>query len=74
MKALHDTIGPGGVFYGLRHVPVILDICHDMEELCPNAWLMNYTNPMAIISWAVSDYTRIKMLVYATVFRIPLTH
>ena len=55
-----DTIGPGGVFYGLRHVPVILDICHDMEELCPNAWLMNYTNPMCIISWAVSDYTCIK--------------
>ena len=55
-----DTVGPGGVFYGLRHVPVILDICHDMEELCPNAWLMNYTNPMAIISWTVSDYTHIK--------------
>ena len=55
-----DTVGPGGVFYGLRHVPVILDICHDMEELCPNAWLMNYTNPLSIISWAVSDYTHIK--------------
>jgi alpha-galactosidase len=55
-----DTIGPGGVFYAMRHVPVILDICRDMEELCPDAWLMNYTNPMAIISWAVSDYTRIK--------------
>jgi alpha-galactosidase len=55
-----DTIGAGGVFYGARHVPVLLDICHDMEELCPNAWLFNYTNPMSIISWAVSDYTRIK--------------
>ena len=55
-----DTIGPGGVFYAMRHVPVILDICRDMEELCPDAWLMNYTNPMAIISWAVSDYTHIK--------------
>jgi alpha-galactosidase len=55
-----DTIGAGGVFYGARHVPVLLDICRDMEELCPNAWLFNYTNPMAIISWAVSDYTRIK--------------
>ena len=54
------TIGPGGVFNGARHVPPILDICHGMEELCPDAWLMNYTNPMAIISWAVSDYTRIK--------------
>jgi alpha-galactosidase len=55
-----DTIGPLGVFYGSRHVPAILAICRDMEELCPNAWLMNYANPMAIISWAVSDYTRIK--------------
>ncbi len=54
------TMGPCGVFNGVRHVLPILDICHDMEELCPDAWLMNYTNPMAIISWAVSDYTRIK--------------
>ena len=55
-----DTIGPGGVFYGSRHVPVILDICHDMEKLCPDAWLLNYTNPMAIITWAVNDYTHLK--------------
>ena len=55
-----DTVGAGGVFYALHNLPVILDICRDMEELCPNAWLLNYTNPMAIISWAVSDYTRIK--------------
>ena len=54
------TMGPCGVFNGARHVPPILDICHEMEELCPDAWLMNYTNPMAIISWSVSDYTRIK--------------
>ena len=59
-QGVGDTLGPGGVFYGARHVPVILEICHDMEELCPDAWLLNYTNPMAIISWAVSDYTRIK--------------
>ena len=55
-----DTVGAGGVFYGLRNGQIILDICHDMEKLCPDAWLMNYTNPMSIISWAVSDYTRIK--------------
>jgi alpha-galactosidase len=59
-QAVGDTIGPGGVFYGSRHIPVILDICHDMEELCPNAWLINYTNPMAMICWAVNDYTNIK--------------
>ena len=55
-----DTIGPLGVFFGLRNVPVIMDICRDMAELCPNALLINYTNPLAIIGWAVSDYTRIK--------------
>jgi len=59
-QAIADTSGPGGVFYGSRHVAEILDICRDMAELCPQAWLLNYTNPMAIISWAVSDYTKIK--------------
>jgi alpha-galactosidase len=55
-----DTLGPLGVFFGLRNVPVILDICRDMAELCPEAMLINYTNPLAIIGWAVSDYTTIK--------------
>jgi alpha-galactosidase len=59
-EAVGDTIGPAGVFYGARHVPVILDICHDMEELCPDAWLLNYSNPMAIITWAIQDYSRVK--------------
>jgi len=59
-QAVGDTTGPGGVFYGARHVPVILDICKDMEKICPEAWLMNYTNPMSIIGWAVNDYTHIK--------------
>ena len=59
-QAVGDTTGVGGVFYGTRHVPVILDICRDMAELCPNAWLLSYTNPMAIICWAVNDYTKIK--------------
>ena len=54
------TMGPCGVFNGMRHVPPILDICHDMEELCPQAWLINYTNPLAIITWAVNDYTKVK--------------
>jgi alpha-galactosidase len=55
-----DAVGVGGVFSGLRHVPDILAICHDMEELCPDAWLFNYSNPQAIICRAVNDYTRIK--------------
>jgi len=59
-QAVGDTIGAGGVFYGLRHIPVLLDICHDMEELCSDAWLINYTNPMAMICWAMNDYSSIK--------------
>jgi alpha-galactosidase len=59
-EGVGDTLGPGGVFYAARHVPPILDICHDMEKICPDALLMNYTNPMAIISWSISDYTTIK--------------
>ena len=61
-EAVADTIGPGGVFYGARNVPAILDICQDMEELCPDAWLLNYSNPMAIITWAINDYTRVKTI------------
>jgi len=41
-----ETNGPGGLFKGLRTIPVILDICKDMEELCPKAWLINFTNPL----------------------------
>ncbi len=59
-QGIGDTIGPGGVFYGLRHIPVLLDICRDIEELCPDAWLINYTNPMAMICWALNDHTRVK--------------
>jgi alpha-galactosidase len=49
-----------GVFNGLRQIPVILDICHEMEELCPDAWLLDYSNPVPTICWAVNDYTSIK--------------
>jgi alpha-galactosidase len=55
-------IGSGGAFDSIRHVPPILQICHDMEELCPNALLLNYTNPMATITWSVNDYTKIKSI------------
>jgi alpha-galactosidase len=61
-QGIGDTIGPGGVFYGLRHIPALLDICHDMEDVCPEALLINYTNPMAMLCWAMNDYSRIKNL------------
>jgi len=57
-----DTIGPGGVFRGLRTIPVLLDICYDMERSCPNALLINYANPMAINCWAINRMTKIRNL------------
>src|SRR5690625_4060504 len=51
-----ETNGPGGLFKGLRTIPVILDICKDMEELCPNAWLINFSNPAGMVTEAVLRY------------------
>jgi alpha-galactosidase len=56
-----DTIGVGGVFRGLRTIPVVLGIARDMEEICPNAWLLNYTNPLAILVRAVSEASSIRV-------------
>lgn len=58
-QSVSDTIGVGGVFRFLRTAPVQLAICHDMERLCPDALLLNYTNPMAMLSWMHSDGSRI---------------
>jgi len=55
-----DTIGPGGVFRGLRTIPVLLGICKDMEDLCPDALLINYANPMAINCWAMNEASNIR--------------
>jgi alpha-galactosidase len=55
-----DTIGPGGVFRALRTVPVMVDICKDMEKLCPDAYLLSYTNPMAVNCWAMNKVSKIK--------------
>ncbi|MCM3077657.1 6-phospho-beta-glucosidase [Brevibacillus invocatus] len=52
-----ETNGPGGLFKGLRTIPVIMDICKDMEELCPDAWLINFTNPAGMVTEAVLRYT-----------------
>src|SRR5262245_2110036 len=52
-QTVGDSLGPGGVFRGLRTIPILLDLCRDMAELCPRALLINYSNPMAINCWAV---------------------
>jgi alpha-galactosidase len=59
-QQIGDTLGPGGVFRTLRTAPEMLAICRDMEELCPGALLINYTNPMAMLTWAMTDGTSIR--------------
>ena len=51
-QTIGDTLGIGGIFRSLRTIPVMLAIARDMAELCPDAWLLNYTNPMAMLCWA----------------------
>jgi len=51
-----ETLGPGGLFKALRTVPVIFDIIEDMKKVCPEAWLINFTNPAGIVSEAVFRY------------------
>jgi len=57
-----ETTGPGGFAKALRTVPVILDICRDMEELCPPAWLINFTNPSGIVTEAVTRHSKTKVV------------
>jgi 6-phospho-beta-glucosidase len=58
-----ETNGPGGLFKGLRTIPIILDICREMERLCPDAWLINFTNPAGMVTEAVLRYSNIKRIV-----------
>jgi len=59
-QAIGDTIGPGGIFRGLRTIPVLLDIASDMEEVCPDALLLNFTNPMSILCQTLFEATDIE--------------
>jgi alpha-galactosidase len=52
-QTIGDTLGVGGVFRALRTIPVVLEIAADIAEVCPDATFLNYTNPMAMLMWAV---------------------
>jgi alpha-galactosidase len=54
-QCVGDTLGPGGIFRGLRTIPVLLDLCRDLDDLAPDALLLNYVNPMSINTWAVAE-------------------
>ncbi|MEO6821861.1 MAG: alpha-glucosidase/alpha-galactosidase, partial [Candidatus Nanopelagicales bacterium] len=53
-QTIGDTLGIGGIFRALRTFPLLTGLAHDMEQVCPDAWLLNYTNPMAMNLWWLS--------------------
>ena len=57
---INDTINVGGVLRGLRTIPVVLGMVRDIEELCPDAWFLNYTNPMSMLMWAVAASSEVR--------------
>ena len=59
-QTIGDTLGIGGIFRALRTIPVLRDFARDMEEVCPNAWLLNYANPMAMNTGYIQHYTGVK--------------
>ena len=76
-QTIADTLGIGGIMRGLRTIPVALEICADMEDVCPDVWFLNYTNPMAINCRAISRASRIRTVglchsVQGTAFELSL--
>lgn len=59
-QTIADTLGIGGIMRGLRTIPVFLDICKDMEEVCPDVTFLQYVNPMAMNTWAINKASKIK--------------
>jgi alpha-galactosidase len=58
-QTIGDTLGVGGIFRALRTIPVLLEIAADLAEVAPDAWLLNYTNPMAMLMWALFEGSRL---------------
>ncbi|MBI4832535.1 MAG: hypothetical protein HY801_13500 [Candidatus Lindowbacteria bacterium] len=61
-QSLGANGGPGGLFHAMRQIPGIVEICEDVERLCPDALLLNLSNPMSRILQAVKDYTKVKII------------
>ena len=59
-QTIADTLGIGGIFRALRTIPVLEDFARDIEEVCPDAWFLNYTNPMSMLAGFMQRYTGVK--------------
>ena len=69
---VQETNGAGGIFKAFRTIPVILDIVEDIKELCPNAWVINFTNPAGMVTEAVLKYGQFERIV--GLCNVPLVH
>jgi alpha-galactosidase len=61
-QTIADTLGVGGIMRGLRTIPVLLDVARDMTERCPDALLLQYVNPMAMLCWALAEASPIRVV------------
>ncbi len=61
-QTIADTLGIGGIFRALRTIPVVEEFANDIEAVCPNAWFLNYVNPMAILTGYLQRYTSVKTI------------
>jgi alpha-galactosidase len=61
-QTIGDTLGIGGIMRALRTIPVLIDMCRDMERLCPQVVHLNYVNPMAMNCWALSEATKVRTI------------
>ena len=61
-QTVGDTVGPGGLARGLRHIPFAVQVAKEMETLCPQAWLLNLTNPMTTICRAITNASHIRTI------------
>ncbi len=59
-QSVGDTVGPGGINRSLRNIPVLVGVAEDMEKVCPDAWMLNITNPMTCLTRSICRQTSIK--------------
>jgi len=60
IQTVGDTIGPGGLIRAVRNVPVVVEVCRELEKVAPGAWAINYSNPEGALCLAIEAYTNIR--------------
>ena len=60
LQSVGDTIGPGGIIRSIRNIPVVVEVCRELEKVAPNAWAINYSNPEGALCLAIESYTKIR--------------